>query len=73
MQENNLCLEVSKGLGVDVYWYFKRNTITVDILEEIDGKTWNEAASMLNVSIPSLFIFLSHLKKAGVIREVEIK
>ncbi|RLI82036.1 hypothetical protein DRP04_04860 [Archaeoglobales archaeon] len=63
----------TKKLGVDVYWYFRRKSIGLDLLKEINGKTWSEAAKIVGTPIPCLFILLSHAKKAGLIKEVRIR
>lgn len=62
----------TKKHGVDVYYYFKRKDIDPDVLERLDGLTWEEASNVLNTSIPGLFIFLEKLIRLGVIEEVEI-
>lgn len=62
----------TKKYGDEVYRYFRRNRIP-KTLQKISGKTWKEAARDLGLSIPGLFILLSHSMKAGIIKEVRIR
>ncbi len=62
----------TKKHGHDVYMYFRRNGDFAELLSEINGKTWSEAAKLLGVPIPNLFTFLEHAKRAGLAREVKI-
>ena len=64
---------VTKRHGVDVYQYFRRRNDPISIIERINGKTWAEAAKILGVPVPYLFVFLEHAKRAGIIKEVRIK
>ncbi|AIG97387.1 hypothetical protein AFULGI_00005860 [Archaeoglobus fulgidus DSM 8774] len=63
----------TKRYGCDVYRYFRRRRSNDELIKKINGMTWEQAAETLNVSIPGLFIFLEHAKRAGIIKEVKIK
>lgn len=64
---------ITKKHGMDVYMYFRRNNRILYSLHKINGKTWADAARILGVSIPQLFIILEHAKRAGIIAGVRIK
>jgi hypothetical protein len=70
-------LIATKKYGEDVYKYFRRFEVKQmeleEILQDINGKTWKEAADKLGVPIPMLFTFLEHAMRVGAIREVKIR
>lgn len=53
------------------YEYFRINKFKL-ILEKINGKTIEEAAKELGINSISLLIFIGHLKKVKIIKEVKI-
>jgi hypothetical protein len=54
------------------YKYNQRRKITFRDLQEINRLTWNEASGLLGVDIPGLFIYLSHARKIGILKDVRI-
>lgn len=54
------------------YRYNQRRKINYSSLREINGLTWNEASKVLGVGIPGLFIYLTHARKSGILKDVRI-
>ena len=53
--------------------YTRRRRVSRKNLAKINGKSWLEASKILGLKIPSLFIYLAHARKLGLIRDVRIK
>lgn len=73
LQEVEEAMISTKKHGMDVYMYFRRNGDIIEQINQINGKTWSEAAKLLGAPIPRLFTFLEHAKRVGIVKEVKIK
>jgi len=56
----------------DTYKYNRRRELSRRKLHDISGMTWRDASEFLGVDIIGLFIYLSHARKAGLLRDVKI-
>ena len=69
-------VEISKKHGEGLYKFIRRNSLNLDLSEMvriINSYTIEEAAKKLNMDSIQLLIFIGHLKRANIVKEVRIR